>query len=128
MPRIKITQHTAPRRPYTMAARRSAPGTGGMKLKRKSKPGKKALREIKKWQATEMLLIRRLPFELLVKEVGNECKTDLKWSRFATMALQEAVEAVVVELLELANLLAIHAGRVTILLKDLKLARKIMKI
>jgi histone H3/H4 len=44
------------------------------------------------------------------------------------MALQEAVEPFVVELLDLANLLAIHAGRVTINLKDLKLARKIMKI
>ena len=128
MARIKITQSTAPRRPYTMAARRSAPGTGGMKRKRKSQPGAKALRDIKKWQASELLLIRKLPFEQLVKEVGNDFKTDLLWSRFATMALQEAVEPFVVELLDLANLLAIHAGRVTINLKDLKLARKIMKI
>ena len=75
-----------------------------------------------------MLMIRKLPFELLVKEIGDEFRTDLRWSRFATMALQEAVEPFVVELLDLANMLAIHAGRVTIDLKDLKLARKIMKI
>ncbi len=111
-----------------MAARRSAPGTGGIKRKRKSKPGIKALREILKFQKSVSLLIEKLPFERLVKEVGADIKTNLMWSKFAIMALQEACEPYLVKFLESANLLAIHAGRVTIILKDLQLARTIMQI
>ena len=41
------------------------------------------------------------------------------------LAIQEATEAFAVGILEDANLCAIHAGRVTIMPKDIKLAQRI---
>ncbi|RPA83841.1 histone-fold-containing protein, partial [Ascobolus immersus RN42] len=100
---------------------------------RRWKPGTKALREIRKYQQSTDLLIRRLPFARLVKEVAQEFLSgtyvdggaDLRWQSAAILALQEAAEAFLVHLFEDANLLAIHAKRVTIMQKDIQLARRI---
>ena len=89
------------------------------------KPGTVALREIRRYQKTTELLIRKLPFSRLVREVAQDFKTDLRFQRNAIGALQEAAEIFLVGLLEDTNLCAIHAKRVTIFPKDMVLARKI---
>jgi len=89
------------------------------------RPGTVALREIRQYQKTTELLIRRLPFQRLVREVAQDFKPDLKFQSVALQALQEAAEAYLVSLFEDTNLCAIHAKRVTIMPKDIQLARRI---
>ena len=52
-------------------------------------------------------------------------QTDLRFQSHAVLALQEAAEAYLVGLFEDTNLCAIHAKRVTIMPKDIQLARRI---
>lgn len=89
------------------------------------RPGTVALREIRRYQQSTELLIRRLPFQRLVREVAQEYKADLRFQSTAVQAIQEASEAYLVGLFEDTNLCAIHAKRVTIMVKDLQLARRI---
>ena len=84
-----------------------------------------ALREIRKYQKSTELLIRKLPFQRLVREIAQDFKTDLRFQSSAVLALQEAAEAYLVGLFEDTNLCAIHAKRVTIMPKDIQLARRI---
>ena len=72
------------------------------------------------------ILIRKLPFQRLVREIAQDFKTDLLFQSSAVMTLQEASEAYLVGLLEHTNLCAIHAKRVTIMPKDIQLARRIL--
>ena len=84
-----------------------------------------ALREIRRYQKSTELLIRKLPFQRLVREIAQGYKTDLRFQSAAVMALQEAAEAYLVGLFEDTNLCALHSKRVTIQSKDLQLARRI---
>nr|XP_043607954.1 histone H3.3-like [Erigeron canadensis] len=84
-----------------------------------------ALREIRKYQKSTNLLIRKLPFQRLVREIAHDFKTDLRFQSHTVLALQEAAEAYLVALFEDTNLSAIHAKRVTIMRKDVQLARRI---
>ncbi|KAJ8302610.1 hypothetical protein KUTeg_019006, partial [Tegillarca granosa] len=84
-----------------------------------------ALREIRRYQKSTELLIRKLPFQRLIREIAQDFKTDLRFQSSAVMALQEASEAYLVGLFEDTNLCAIHAKRVTIMPKDIQLARRI---
>ena len=84
-----------------------------------------ALREIRKYQKSTELLIRKLPFQRLVREIASDFKTDVRFQSAAILALQEAAEAYLVGLFEDTNLAAIHAKRVTIQPKDMSLARRI---
>ncbi|KAF4358321.1 hypothetical protein F8388_014591 [Cannabis sativa] len=107
------------------AARKSAPTTGGVKKPHRYRPGTVALREIRKYQKSTELLIRKLPFQRLVREIAQDFKTDLRFQSHAVLAVQEAAEAYLVGLFEDTNLCAIHAKRVTIMPKDIQLARRI---
>jgi len=89
------------------------------------RPGTVALREIRRYQKSTELLIRKLPFQRLVREIAQEFKTDLRFQAAAIAALQEASEAYLVGLFEDTNLCCIHAKRVTIKSKDIQLARRI---
>ena len=89
------------------------------------RPGTVALREIRKYQKRTELLIRKLPFQRLVREIAQDFKTDLRFQSQAILALQEASEAYLVGLFEDTNLCAIHAKRVTIMPRDIQLARRI---
>lgn len=89
------------------------------------RPGTVALREIRRYQKSSELLIRKLPFQRLVREVAQEIKNDLRFQGTAVLALQEASEAYLVSLFEDTNLCAIHAKRVTIMPKDMQLAKRI---
>eukprot|EP00960_Hanusia_phi_P011491 335694-Hanusia_phi.AAC.8 len=106
------------------AARKSAPSTGGVK-KHRFRPGTVALREIRRYQKGTELLIRKLPFQRLVREIALDYKTDIRFNTHAVMAIQEAAEAYLTSLFEDTNLCAIHARRVTIMPKDIQLARRI---
>ena len=102
------------------------PSKGGVRGKRRYRPGERALREIRFYQRNTDLLIRRLPFARLVREVQTYFfRKPYRWQAEAMVALQEAAEAHLVGLFEDANLCTIHAKRVTIMPKDLQLARRI---
>ena len=89
------------------------------------RPGTVALREIRRYQKSTELLIRRLPFQRLVWEIAQDLKGRLNFASGAILALQEAAEAYLVGLFEDTNLCAIHAKRITIMPKDIQLARRI---
>ncbi|GAV54724.1 hypothetical protein ZYGR_0AS00460 [Zygosaccharomyces rouxii] len=91
-------------------------------------PSDQALYEIRKYQRSTELLISKIPFARLVREVTEQFTTEeqqLRWQSMAVLALQEASEAYLVGLLEHTNLLALHAKRITIMRKDMQLARRI---
>ena len=116
----------APRKQLsTKAARKSAPSASGIKKPHRYRVGTVALLEIRKYQKSTELLIRKLPFQRLVREIAEAFKKDLRFQSSAILALQEASEAYLIGLFEDTNLAAIHAGRVTIMPKDIQLARRI---
>ncbi|XP_036170109.1 histone H3.3A-like [Myotis myotis] len=106
----KSTSGKAPRKQLaTKAAPKSGPSTGGVKKPHRYRPGTVALREISCYQkSTE--LIRKLPFQRLVRDIAQDFKTDLRFQSTATGALQEASEACLVGLFEDTNLCALHAN------------------
>lgn len=101
-----------------------APPADGKKAHR-YRPGTVALREIRKYQKSTDLLFRKLPFQRIVKEIAQKQKNDVRFHSSAMMALQQAAEAYLVGLFEDTNLCAIHARRVTIMVRDMQLARRI---
>jgi histone H3 len=107
------------------AARKSPPDAGAVKKKRRYRPGTLALREIRKYQRSTDLLLRKLPFQRVVREIAQSIKPDLRFQSTAILALQEAAEAYLTGLFEDTNLCAIHAKRITIMPKDIHLARRI---
>ena len=122
----KSTGGKAPRKALAAkAVRKTAPATGGVKKPHRYRPGTVALREIRRYQKSTELLLRKLPFQRLVREIDQDYPVEHFWQSSAIMALQEASEAFLVGLFEDANLCAIHAKRVTIFPKDIQLARRI---
>ena len=99
------------------------PQKGGVKKLMRWRPGTVA-HEIRRYQKSTELLIRKLPFNRLVREIAQDFKTDLRFQPQAIGALQEAAEAYLVGLFEDTNLCGIHAKRVTIMPKDIQLARR----
>ena len=127
----KCTGGKAPRKHLaTMAARKSAPGRiGGVKKPHRYRPGTVALREIRRYQKSTDLLIRKAPFcrltrEILTTKVYNAQNIE-RMTGTALLAIQEASESYLVQLNEDTNSCAIHAKRVTIMPKDIQLARRI---
>ncbi|KAJ2514443.1 centromeric DNA-binding histone H3-like protein cse4 [Coemansia sp. RSA 1939] len=121
-----------PGRSSRAAAAADSPGGGGRK--RRLPNGIKALREIRMYQKSTDMLISKLPFARVVREIAQDYVSDythsgtptgLRWQSSAILALQEASEAFLVHLFEDANLCALHAKRVTIMQKDIQLARRI---
>lgn len=114
-------------------AEKQKPAPKKSEVKPRRKPGEKALQEIRELQRSTELLIPKLPFCRVVREITQDVVEKLqifdgeipKWKDTALIALQEATELHIVELLEATNLCAIHAKRITIMPKDLHLARRI---
>jgi histone H3 len=100
-------------------------GQAQVKRMRRFRPGTVALREIKKYQSYTRLLLPRLPFQTLVRSIVDGIDSNLRVQAQALLALQEAAESYLVNLFEDANLCAVHALRVTIMQKDIHLARRI---
>ncbi|KAE8218678.1 hypothetical protein CF326_g9113 [Tilletia indica] len=120
----RSTGGKAPRKQLAAKAEK-ARAVGGVKRPHRYKPGTVALREIRRFQESTELLIRKLPFQRLVREIAQDIKTDIRFQSAAIGALQEASEAYLVSLFEDTNLAAIHAKRVTIQPKDMILARRL---
>jgi|Transcript_46446 histone H3 len=132
MARTKQTarKHTGTKHPrkhiaHKAAAKKTQSATNGVKKPHRFRPGTVALREIRRFQKSTELLIRKLPFQRLVREIASEYRNELRFQSSAVLALQEASEAYMVGLFEDTNLCAIHAKRVTIMPKDMQLARRI---
>jgi histone H3/H4 len=131
----KSTGGKAPRKQLaTKAAHKSAPDAGGVKKPHRYRPGTVALREIRRYQKSTDLLLRKEPFKRLVYQVATQifavCRhlkpnSPYKFTSSSLLALQEASEAYLVGLFEDTNLCAIHAKRVTVMPKDMQLARRI---
>jgi histone H3 len=122
----KSTGGKAPRKQLaTKAARKSAPAAGGVKKPHRYRPGTVALREIRKYQKSTDLLIRKLPFQRLVREIAQDYKQECRFQGSSILALQESSEAYLTGIFEDSNLCAIHAKRVTIMPKDIQLTRRV---
>ncbi|XP_051945421.1 histone H3-like [Xyrauchen texanus] len=122
----KSTGGKAPRKQLaTKAARKSAPATGGVKKPHRYRPGTVALREIRRYQKSTELLIRKLPFQRLVREIAQDFKTDLRFQSSLSWPCRSPARLIWSSLFEDTNLCAIHAKRVTIMPKDIQLARRI---
>lgn len=93
---------------------------------KKYRPGTVALREIRKYQKSTESLIPFAPFSRLVREIAsNVAFYEFRFQRTAVLAIREAAEAYITQVLEESNLCAIHAKRVTIMPKDILLANRI---
>lgn len=92
---------------------------------RRYRPGQLALREIRRYQKSTELLIRKLPFQRLCREIAESIIANLRFQAATMSVLQEAAEAYLIGLFEDTNLCAIHAKRVTIMPRDIQLARRI---
>ena len=101
------------------------PPSHQMQKKRRFRPGTVALREIHRYQKSTELLIRRAPFQQVIYEIMWGIRNDLRIQAAAIKGLQEAAEAYLVGLFEDSNLCAIHAKWVTIMPRDVQLARRI---
>jgi len=98
---------------------------GDSRRRLRARPGTNAIREIRRLQRTTDLLLRKAPFQRVVREIAMRQHKGLRWQSQAVMALQEASEAYLVALFEDTNLCALHGKRVTIMPKDMQLARRI---
>jgi len=133
MARTKQTAHKstggkAPRKHIAAKAARmkkAVPMPGGVPKRHRYRPGTVALQQIRKYQKSTELLLRKMPFQRLVREIAQDFKTDLRFTASAVAAMQEAAEAYLIGLFEDTNLCAVHAHRVTIMPKDMQLARRI---
>ncbi|CAN9118105.1 unnamed protein product [Alternaria alternata] len=106
---------------------KAAPGInkdGTTRKKRRFKPGTVALREIRRYQRGTELLILKLPFARLVREISNIESSGTRWAASAINAMQEVAETYLISYFEDCNLNAIHAKRVTIMHKDSQLAKR----
>jgi len=124
MSRTKQTAKSAPKA-KKVGKKSASPKKAGMKKQRRWRPGTLALRVIRKLQRTTGNLIQKAPFQRMVREVANAAKGGLRWQAAAVSAMQEATEAYAVGLLSDANLCALHARRVTVMPRDVHLARRL---
>jgi histone H3 len=124
----KSTGGKAPKKALAMKVAFGLPVMSVAGVKKKPyryRPGTVAIREIRKFQKSTELLIRKMPFQRLVREISQGYKAELRFQSAAVLALQEAAEAYLVGLFEDTQLCAIHAKRVTIMPADMHLARRI---
>lgn len=120
IPRQQLAKKTA----LVKSSREAEKSVPTRKAKR-YRPGQVALREIRRYQKSTELLIRRLPFQRLCREIAETFIANLRFQAATMSVLQEAAEAYLTGLFEDTNLCAIHAKRVTIMPKDIQLARRI---
>ncbi len=109
---------TAQAAPPRRGGVRQLGGGGGVKQPHRYCPGTVALHEICCFQKTTELLIRKAPFQHVVREIAQKMfrNKDLRFQSLAVLALHEASEAYMVGMFEDTNLAALHAKRVTIML------------
>ena len=121
----RTTGGKAPRSQLTTTSAKKRTQSLVKKHKRRYRPGTVALREIRRYQKSTNLLLRKLPFQRLVREIGQGILANCRFQSTAILVLQEAAEAFLVGLFEDTNLIALHCRRVTIMPRDLQLAIRI---
>merc|ERR1719420_2459677 len=112
MARASQTARKAPKVAKVGKKNKPQSTSGVKKATRRFRPGTVALRQIKKAMKSTNLLLRKAPFQRLVRELAGNYKEGLRFASSAVVALQEATESFVVSLLSDTNLCAIHAKRV----------------
>ena len=124
MQRLHTQNETASRFYQSNPVWRVNPHTG-QRERVKWKPGMIALSEIKHYQKSTVLLIRKLPFLRLIREITQDFRTDLRFTADAIYTLQNAAEIYLVNLFEDTQLVAIHGKQVTIMPVDMQLVRRL---
>ncbi len=114
----------------TKAARAAAQKAIAMRKPHRWRPGMVAAREIHKFQKTTDLLIRKAPFQHVVRVIVQDVsrKSEMRMQNTALLALQEAAEYFLVDVFNDTKLCTMHGKRVTIMVKDLVLACRIQEI
>ena len=107
------------KKPMKKDAKASKESVEGEMKKRRLRPGQKALREIRKYQKGTALVIRKMPFQRLVREIAKEIMPESKFSPNTLLALQECTEMYICGLFEDSQLCCVHAKRVTLFKKDM---------
>ncbi|KAH9417378.1 hypothetical protein DERP_007376 [Dermatophagoides pteronyssinus] len=115
---------STPHQSFTMKKRRHS---DPMIIRKRSNRKNRALQEIKFYQKTVGLLIPRLSFMRLVKQILDELRPEIgyRWNTMALFALQEMTENYMVTLFEDLNVAALHTKRITIKVEDMELVRRI---
>ena len=122
MSRTKQTARVSKKSAKKAGSKKAA---AGGKKQMKWRPGTVALRQIRKLQKGTDVLIRKAPFQRMIRAVANGAKSGLRWQAAACAAMQEATESYVIGVLSDANLCALHSRRVTLMPRDLFLARRL---
>lgn len=124
MARVKQTQSksTGKAGKKSAAPKAKNAAVGAERKKIRFKPGTVALRQIRKLQKTTDTQIPALAFQRLVREIAQEYRADLRFSKAGMESLQEAAEAFLVDVYGDANLLTIHRNKVTVGPRDMQLA------
>ena len=132
MPKAKNAASKVSSKTKKVMAKKTAPASKGIKKgeekekrKLRFKPGTVALREIVRYQKNYKLLLPRASFQRVVRSICNGIDHDLRFASNALLALQESAEAYLTGVFEDAVLCSIHANRVTVMKKDMELARRI---
>ena len=124
MVRTKITARKEIGDGKSVRSKKSSKGSA--RRKRRFRPGTVALREIRKYQKSTELLIRKIPFQRLVREIVYKMKDkDFKFQSTALLALQEASEEFLVNMFDQCNHIAIHGKRTTVMVKDIRLWKRL---
>ena len=102
-------------------------GSGRVRRPKRYRPGTVALREIRRYQKSTELLIRKIPFQRLVREVVHNLfpHDNYRFQSTALLGLQEAAESYLVRMFTHVNDLAIHGRRVTIKPCDIQIRGRI---
>ena len=125
MTRTKTSLNTGP-----VKKPRHHPPKGGRRKPRRFRPGTVALREIVRYQKSTELLIRKIPFQRLLREISQEVCLEkgipnVKYQSTAILALQEASEAFLVRMFDQVNDIAICGKLVTIQHKHVQLWKRL---
>lgn len=119
----------APRKQLaTKAARKTAPASGSeasQKRPARFRPGSVALKEIRKYQKSTDHLMRKLTFQRLVRSIAASIRSEFRFRSIVMHCLQEVIESFITSLFEESNQFALHAKRMTVMVKDLYLLCKI---
>lgn len=99
--------------------------SGKIKKPHRYRPGTVALREIRRYQKSTDLLMRKKPFERVIREVAADFDDQMRFQSNAILCLQEATEVEMVDNFELSNLAAIHSKRITVMERDFRLVSRL---
>jgi len=122
----KSTGGKAPRKQLAgKMKRKTAPLDAGIKKPHRYRPGTVALRQIRRYQKSTDLLLRKLPFQRLVRDIAQQLRPDVRMQPEALQAMQHSLEHYIVSVFEDSNLSSLHAKRVTVMAKDVQLAQRL---